>query len=169
LLGGLSLGGQVLVEMLSQRSDICKFAIIESALVFPMKLTAALVKPACSMCYPLTKKRWFAKLQFWALHMKAELFEDYYADTVNISKNDMLAFLMANSDYCVKDALADCKAKALVLIGSKERSIMKKSAQRLAERLPTSNLEVLENYYHGEFSINHSERYVERLLQLISM
>ncbi|MEG1947939.1 MAG: alpha/beta hydrolase, partial [Lachnospiraceae bacterium] len=29
-IGGLSLGGQVLVEMLSQRSNICRFAIIES-------------------------------------------------------------------------------------------------------------------------------------------
>ena len=35
LIGGLSLGGQVLVEMLSQRKDICKYALIESALVRP--------------------------------------------------------------------------------------------------------------------------------------
>ncbi|MEG1945453.1 MAG: alpha/beta hydrolase, partial [Oscillospiraceae bacterium] len=34
-IGGLSLGGQILVEMLSQRSDICKYAVIESALVVP--------------------------------------------------------------------------------------------------------------------------------------
>ena len=30
LIAGLSLGGQVLVEMLSQRNNICEFAIIES-------------------------------------------------------------------------------------------------------------------------------------------
>ncbi|MEG1579397.1 MAG: alpha/beta hydrolase, partial [Oscillospiraceae bacterium] len=28
-IGGLSLGGQILVEMLSQRNDICKYAVIE--------------------------------------------------------------------------------------------------------------------------------------------
>lgn len=71
LIGGLSLGGQVLVEILSQRSNICKFAIIESALVIPMKLTATFVKPMYDMCYPLIKKMWFAKLQFKALHIKA--------------------------------------------------------------------------------------------------
>ena len=38
-IGGLSLGGQILVEMLVQRGDICSFALIESALVIPMKLT----------------------------------------------------------------------------------------------------------------------------------
>jgi len=168
LIGGLSLGGQVLVEILSQRSDICSFAMIESALVLPMKVTAALIKPACAMCWPLIKKRWFARLQFKALHMKAELFEDYYADTVNISGNDMVAFLTANSKYCVKDTLADCRAKTLVLVGGKERSVMKSSARRIADCLPASRLEVLRNYNHGEFSINHSEEYTEKLLRLIS-
>ena len=44
-LGGLSLGGQVALEMLAQRPDICRFALIESALVRPSKLTAALIGP----------------------------------------------------------------------------------------------------------------------------
>ena len=33
LIGGLSLGGQILTEMLSRRGDICRFAVIESASV----------------------------------------------------------------------------------------------------------------------------------------
>ncbi len=169
LIGGLSLGGQVLVEMLSQRNHICRFAIIESALVLPMKLTAAIIKPTYDMCYPLIKKMWFAKLQFKALHIKAELFESYYTDTVNITKQDMLAFLMANSNYSVKAALADCKAEVLVLVGSKEPSIMKKSARKIADCLPMARLEILENYYHGDISINHSEQYTEKLLKLINM
>ena len=37
LLGGLSLGGQILLEILSQREDICQFAFVESALVIPSK------------------------------------------------------------------------------------------------------------------------------------
>lgn len=168
LIGGLSLGGQVLVEILSQRNNICKFAIIESALVLPMKLTAAIIKPTYDMCYPLIKKMWFAKLQFKALHIKTELFENYYTDTVNITKEDMIAFLMANSNYRVKETLADCEAKALVLVGSKEQSIMKKSAQKITDCLPIARLEIMKNYYHGDISINHSEQYAEKLLQLIN-
>ncbi len=169
LIGGLSLGGQVLVEMLSKRNNLCKFAIIESTLVLPMKLTAAIIKPTYELCYPLIKKIWFAKLQFKALHIKTELFENYYTDTVNISKEDMIAFLMANSNYCVKETLADCKAKALVLVGSKEQSIMKKSAQKITDCLPMAKLEIMKKYYHGDVSINHSKQYVEKLLQLINM
>ena len=37
-IGGLSLGGQVAVEMLSQRKDICRYALIESALVHRLRL-----------------------------------------------------------------------------------------------------------------------------------
>ncbi len=169
LIGGLSLGGQVLVEILSQRNNICKFAIIESALVLPMKFTEAIIKPTYDMCYPLIKKMWFAKLQFKALHIKPELFENYYTDTVNITKENMIAFLMANSNYRVKATLADCKAKALVLVGGKEQSIMKKSAQKITDCLPMARLEIMENYYHGDVSINHSEQYAEKLLQLIDM
>lgn len=153
MVGGLSLGGQVLVEMLSQRKNVCEFAIIESALVLPMKLTAAIIKPTYDMCYPLIKKMWFAKLQFKALHIKAELFENYYSDTVNITKEDMIAFLMANSNYSVKDRLADCEAKALVLVGSKEQPIMKNSAQKITDCLPTARMEIMKNYYHGDVSI----------------
>ncbi len=168
LIGGLSLGAQVLVEILSQRDDICKYAMIESALVMPMRLTAALIKPAYDMCYPLIKKRWFARLQFKALHMKEELFDDYYADTASISKKDMIAFLKANSHYSIKDTLLNCKAKAYIVVGSKEPSSMKRSAKQLAHALKTSTMEVLENYYHGELSINHSEEYVQKLLRLIN-
>ena len=169
VIGGLSLGGQVLVEMLSQRNNICKFAMIESALVFPRKLTAAIIKPTYNMCYPLIKKLWFAKLQFKALHIKGEFFENYYTDTVGIAKEDMIAFLMANSNYCVKKALADCEADALVLVGGKEPSIMKRSARKITDCLPTASLEIMKNYYHGDMSINHAEQYAEKLLQLINM
>ena len=41
--GGLSLGGQIAMEMLAQRPDICRFALLESTLVKPSKLTYALI------------------------------------------------------------------------------------------------------------------------------
>ena len=52
-IGGLSLGGQIAVEMLSQRKDICRYALLESALVKPRKLTAALIGPAFGMSFSI--------------------------------------------------------------------------------------------------------------------
>ena len=92
-LGGLSLGGQVAVEILTQRPDVCRFALLESTLVKPSRLTHALIKPSFGMSYGLIKQRWFAKLQANYLGIPQNLFEDYYRDTCAITKADMIAFL----------------------------------------------------------------------------
>lgn len=167
LMGGASLGGQILAEILSQRSEICDYAVLESMLVLPMKLTAALISPAFSMCYPLIQKRWFARWQFRSLHIKPSLFEDYYRDTCRITREDMTAFLKANADFRVKQTLGSCKAKTLVAVGGRERPVMKRSAKQLAEKLPQAGLEVLKGLHHGEWSINQAGEYVRKLLHLM--
>ena len=48
-------------------------------------------------------------------------------------KDDMIAFLRANAAYTVKGSLSHCCAKTLILVGGKEREIMKKSAKLLRE------------------------------------
>ena len=52
LIGGLSLGGQVLLEMLSQQKDLCRHALIESAMAVPSVLTNVLIRPAFSCADP---------------------------------------------------------------------------------------------------------------------
>ena len=94
IMGGLSLGGQILLEILSQRKDICKYAIVESGLVIPSKFTYSMIKPAFGSCYGLIKYKWFSKLL-------------------------------------------------------------------------DSFIQVLPNMYHGEFSINHADDYVRKLLEIV--
>ena len=67
LIGGLSLGGQILLDILSKRDNICEYAIIESALVYPMKVTNKLITPSIKISYSLISKKWFSKLQFKSL------------------------------------------------------------------------------------------------------
>ena len=97
LIGGLSLGAQVLVEMLTQRKDICQNAILESASVIPSKITNALIELSFGSSYGLIRKKWFAKMQFRYLRIRDELFEEYYRDTAKINKSNMIAFLKANT------------------------------------------------------------------------
>ena len=104
LIGGLSLGGQVLLEMLSRRGDLCRHALVESAAVLPDRFTHAMIGPAFGSSYGLIKNRSFAKLQFRSLHIKPELFADYYRDTCAIAKPDMIAFLKASTAYTLKSS-----------------------------------------------------------------
>ena len=163
VLGGLSLGGQVALEMLSQRPDVCRYALIESALVKPSQLTAALIGPTFGMSYGLIKQRWFAKMQADYLGIPKELFEDYYRDTCAITKADMIAFLKANSTYEMKPNLAETTAKVKIVAGGKEQESILDSAQLIHNGIPGSHLEILPGLRHGDLSINHPEQYVQIL------
>ena len=166
LIGGLSLGAQILLDILSKRDNICEYAIIESALVCPMKMTNILIESSINMSYGLINKKWFSKLQFKSLKIKKELFDKYYIDSSNITKNNMISFLKANSNYHLKNIKTN-KSKSIVIVGSKERPIMIKSAKRIHDELINSELEILSGYYHGDLSINHPNEYAEKVKKLI--
>lgn len=167
LVAGVSLGGQILAEMLAQRSDIASYALIESASVISMKLTHALIKPMMDMSWWLIKRRWFARLQFRYLRLKAELFDDYYRDSSAITKQNMLSFLQANTAYVAKEPLKHSLAKAHIYVGGKEPRQMLCSARKLHQLLPGSKLSVLKGCHHGEFSINHPQEYTETIIRIL--
>ena len=166
-IGGLSLGGQVAVEMLAQRPDICRYALLESALVKPMKLTTALIGPTFGMSYGLIKQKWFAKLQAEYLGIPRVLFDDYFRDTCKIHKMDMIAFLKANSMYTIKPSLSETNAKVKIVAGSWEQKNIRDSAKLLYEAIPGSSMEILPCLRHGDLSINHPEAYVQMLTDWI--
>ena len=166
-IGGLSLGGQIAVEMLSQRPDICRYALIESALVKPMKLTHALIEPTFGMSYGLIKQRWFAKAQADYLGILRALFDDYYRDTCAISKADMIAFLKANSMYTVKPSLSATAAKVKIVAGSREQKNIRDSAELIHKAIPGSSLEMLPGLRHGDLSLNEPEQYAKILTNWI--
>ena len=165
--GGLSLGGQIAVEMLTQRPDICRFALLESTLVKPSKMTYALIKPTFGMSYGLIKQTWFAKLQAAYLGIPQKLFDDYYRDTCKISKEDMIAFLESNSAYSIKPALRDAQAKVHIVFGSKEQSSIRTSGKLLNHTILGSTLQILPRYNHGDLSLNHPQAYAQKLLTMI--
>ena len=166
-IGGLSLGGQIAVEMLSQRKTICQYALIESVLVKPTKLTAALIGPTFGMSYVLIKQKWFAKLQADFLGIPKALFNDYFRDTCKISKADMIAFLKANSLYTIKQSLSETEAKVKIVAGAKEQKRIRDSAKLLQVAIPGSSMEILPGLRHGDLSINHPQSYARMLTEWI--
>ena len=168
LLGGLSLGAQIALEILSERSDICSYALIESAAVIPSGVTRALIGPTFGMSYGLIKNRRFAKMQFQSLRIRPALFEDYYRDTCRIEKADMIAFLRANTAYRLKDAFGSVRAEMHVFYGEKETRRIRKSAERIGKMLPSCRLHPLPGLYHGEFSLNHADVYADAVEKIVS-
>ncbi len=162
---GLSIGAQIVVEMLADKSDISEYAVIESALVFPMKYVYKSAKLTYDLSYPLVRKRWFAKMQAKTLFVDEGLFERYFEDSSRMSKQTLINIALSNSDFPLPETLKESETKALILVGSKEISIMKKSAYLLNDNIKESTLRVLDKYGHGEISIKHPEEYVEVFLK----
>ena len=162
LIGGLSLGAQVLLEMLSQRGDICEHAFVESASVIPSGGVArALVRPAVSCSYPLIGHKWFARLQFGALKMDGSFFEDYYRDTRAIAKTDMISFLRASTSYAPGKEIKNCMARVHIFYGEKETRGIIKSARIINDMIPHSSCRGLPGMYHGGFSLDRAEEYAD--------
>ena len=162
-IGGLSLGAQIVVEVLCQQADIADYAVLESALVIPIPGTRAMAAPAVSMSYGLIRKRWFSKLQSKALSLPDEMFEDYFADSMKVSRKSLMNTLLSNGTYALKGELSRTQAKTLILVGSKEVSAEIKSANKLHEAISGSELFIAPGLKHGELSLIHPEMFVGKL------
>ncbi len=163
VLCGLSIGAQIVVEILSQQCDITENAVIESALVYPIKTAVALTVPMYNMFYGLIKKRWYSKLQAKSLNIPDSLFENYYEDSIRMTKESLINITKSNGDYSIPPTLCKTKAKTLILVGGKELSIMKKSATLLHNTINNSFLKIIEKSGHGEISLLHPDKYLDLL------
>lgn len=164
---GLSLGAQIAVEMISQKHDLCEYAMIESVSLIPSRFLERMIGPTVSMSYGLIKQRWFSKMQFASLHINASLYREYYRDTCLITKEDMISFLRANTQYKIKNSICNTDAMIKIIVGGKEQGNMIRSAKVLCDELKNGSLDIKEGLYHGEFSLNRPVAYVEALLELI--
>ena len=166
-IGGLSIGAQIVVETLSRRENISQYAIIESALVYPIRGTSALTVPTYNLCYGLIKKRWFAKMQAKTLFITKDMFEKYFQDSMKISKQSLINITLSNGNYKLKDSIKKTRSKVLILVGEKELKIMLKSAQLISTYISQSELHIIKGMKHGEISLVYYEQYLKLVKMFI--
>lgn len=157
---GLSIGAQIVTEILSKSPEISKNCIIESALLIPMELTIKLVVPMYNVFYGLIGKRWYAKIQSKTLNISEANFEDYYHDSCLMTKESLINITKSNGNYRVPSTITECNSNVIILVGSKELSIMIKSARLLHGMIESSQLLILQGYNHGEISLKNPKEYV---------
>ena len=157
---GVSLGAQIVVEVLSQRTDIAEFAVIQSALIVPHKGVTPLTVTACRLFYGLISRKWFARILAKVLCVKKDLFEQYYKDSQSISKESLIHFAVSNGSYTAPGALKSAKAKVLIIIGSKEIRRMDQSVRTLMSILPQSRVCIVPEMRHGELNLVHCKEYM---------
>ncbi|WP_234405438.1 alpha/beta fold hydrolase [Paenibacillus sp. IHBB 10380] len=125
---GFSLGAQIALEILSMKEEMIDRAIIVSGLVIPMNYFKSIINPITRVMMPLTKNKSFAKLQAKVLYVREEYFDLYFSDTKQMSVDALIKILEENMSYQLSDQFVHSHAKILVLVGDKEKTMMKKSA-----------------------------------------
>lgn len=145
---GFSLGAQLAVQLASEHPDLVSQAIVVSAQAKPMPLTG-LMLAALSLSAPLARKRWFAKLQARELFIPPDLMEDYISTSAGITKDTLLAAVGDNVRFTLPDAWSNFRGRALVMVGGRERRLMRDSAGSIHEALPQSELLVVDDCGHG--------------------
>jgi pimeloyl-ACP methyl ester carboxylesterase len=157
---GLSLGGQIIIEVLSRKVDITKYAIIESAMVIPPGSLTRLLAKSSGMFYGLIRYKWFAKMQAKALYINNNLFDRYFNDSKKMSKESLVNISLSNASYTIPDQLKASKAKVMIVVGERELNVMHQSARKLISILPQAQLYKSPGMKHGELSLAKSKEYL---------
>ncbi len=156
---GFSLGAQLAVLLTAKRPDLVADAVIVSAQARPLAM-AGMTLALLAASAPLAKRPRFARLQAKQLCVPLPLMPAYLADSARISRATLVASVGDNLRFTVPDAwgrssvdeplIGDAgAAHPLVIVGARERRLMRDSARILHEARAGSELRMVDGVGHG--------------------
>ncbi|MEY8355106.1 alpha/beta hydrolase [Lachnospiraceae bacterium 54-53] len=152
---GVSLGAQIVVEILSQRAGIAKYAIMESPLVVPSKRPDRFMALSCR----LMRWKWYAKLKAREYFIRKNQFLQYFNDIRSMTRDSCFSIAAGSAGYTASESLKNTTANVVIIFGTKEIKKMDPSIRRLISILPKARLCILPGMRRGEFSLAHSAEY----------
>jgi len=150
---GLSLGAQVIVQILSMEPEVIDSALVSGTLVYPIKGTR-LLKPLLILNDPFKNLDFMIKANMKNLDVPFEYYEQFKKETKSCSVDSLTRILSENMNFNIPKNLEKAPTKTLVLVGQKERAIMHKSAKALLQTLPNSTGYVVNNMPHNWSLVN---------------
>lgn len=130
---GFSLGAQLVVEIMSRWPEKVESAVILSAMVRPVNTGKYLLLSFMKMCFGLVRARWFSEWQAKSLYIPEDYREQYYEDSLRLTRDNFIRVLEANLSYSLPDSFADSNIRTLILAGTKERGIMRSSVKDMVK------------------------------------
>ncbi|SES12196.1 Pimeloyl-ACP methyl ester carboxylesterase [Psychrobacillus sp. OK032] len=146
---GFSLGAQITIQMLGMKPDLINHAIINSALVRPIRFVKKLITPSILLTFPLIKNKTFSKIQSKTLYINEDYFDKYYKESSQMKVKTLIRILEENMSFKLPDNFNKAKGKILVTVGEFENLVMKKSAMDIVKNNPNCRGVIISNIGHG--------------------
>ena len=148
LVAGFSLGAQLTTLLAATRPDLVTGAVVVSAQARPLRFPGTTLG-LLSAAAPLARQRWFARLQAKELFVPAELLDDYIRDSALVSRATLLASVGENIRFTLPAGWSRFENPALVMVGERERTLMRNSALDTHGALPGSRMISVPGCGHG--------------------
>jgi pimeloyl-ACP methyl ester carboxylesterase len=148
LVAGFSLGAQLTILLAATRPDLVTGAVVVSAQARPLRFPHALLGLLAATA-PLARHRWFARLQARELFVPGELLEEYLRDSARVSRGTLLASVGENIRFTLPSGWSGFENPALVMVGGRERGLMRDSARRIHGALPGCRMTSVARCGHG--------------------
>ena len=159
-LGGVSLGGQIAMELLSIDSELAEKAIIDGSLCIPQPRLAKISIFLVSLFGKLMFSKFSCKLQLSIMDKLYPKFgypeelKTYYLEDMPRTPIKTLVTIYKTyiGYYKLKSSISKSKAKVLYIYGEKELNCVKESAGVFEQLHPNTILYEAKGYNHGYLS-----------------
>lgn len=159
---GVSLGGQIVMEMLSRRADLTQKAIIDGSICYPQpnmaRFCIVFFKLFSNLMFSEKISRCLVAMMPKMLPKKMQYPEDikllYIQDMPLLQKKTMLTvYRTYMMEYTLKDSVKNTTAQVQYWYGEKEMKCVKKSAQRFCQLVPSCKVYEAKGYNHGYLAL----------------
>ena len=159
VLAGFSLGGQIVAEILAIKNDICEYAIIEGALMYPVKFHNW--SDIVAVHFPmLSHNKLFNSFMYYAKYTDTKSEKVYYKTINDLEIKTVSNMYKELHNYKISSSLDNITGKLAILVGTREGREYRKSADILHKQIKNSEIFMLMKYCHGGLSLDHPEEYI---------
>lgn len=138
---GISLGAQIIVQILSMAPEVVDHALISGTLVRSIPHTETFLKLLNYLIKayePVKDTDFFIKANMRTYNMPKSLFNEFKEATKLIKPDSLNRILKENMLFKMPDGLEKADSPVLVMAGEKDYKIIKESARDLLNVLPNS-------------------------------
>lgn len=159
-IGGVSLGGQIVIELLSLDSEIAQKAVIDGSICIPQPKLARISIITIKLFGKFMFSKSASKIQL-SLMKKIypnmaypEEIKNYYMEDMPRTPIKTLVTIYKTymAGYRLKNTIADSKTQVLYIYGEKEMGCVEESAKLFKKMHPDCTLYEAKGYNHGYLS-----------------